>query len=450
MDQKNSYQDEDAANIARWIDINLGGAVACIDKLARWRPSWNVVATTAGGTPLHLHVRGERGAGLETQPLDLEMRILEVLALHGIPVPRVYGWCDNPRAIVMENVPGEPYLGGAEADPALLCLVEEYMVILADIHHLDTAPFVKAGLEIPHSEEDSALAYLHMAENTWLNSKTGPDPVVEFVRRWLHRNVPKGRHKRCFLVGDAPQFLYRDGALSCIYDLEMARIGDPLFDLASLRVRDINEPTGHLAHLFAHYARRSGEPLDIQTINFYSILQFIAVPMISGPSLRTNRPHPAFVEYLSWGLSCTRAALEVMADVMEITLMPPPVLAVRSSQHKDALADLVAQCGILPAMGGFFRQHPALALANYARRSDELGPAIEALDLDGMAQLLGSRPATVDIGQTALEHHVLHAQAAEDEALLRFFHCQTLARLQLIQDYPSSVISRAVGKITEV
>lgn len=443
------YQDQDALNIAQWIDANLGGSVTHMEKLPRWRPSWNVEFVPAGGgASLRLHVRGERGAGLETQPLAMEMRILQVLAENGIPVPKVYGWCGEPRAIVMDNVPGEPYQGGADSNPAMLKLVEDYVAILADIHRLDIAPFVNAGLESSASEEDSALAYLHMAEKTWLANRTGPDPLVEFVRRWLRRNVPTGRNKRCFLVGDAPQFLYRDGAIACIYDLEMARIGDPMFDLASLRVRDTNEPTGHLPWIFAQYARQSGEALNISAINFYSVLQFIAVPMISGPSLRTIKPHPAFVEYLSWGLSGTRSALEAMAEIMEVTLAPAPSLPIRPSAHDYALADLVAQCEALPTTGGFFRQHPALSLAFYAMRADQLGAAIETLELDGMAELLGARPATIDAGEAALERYIREASEDSDESLLHFFHHRAMARLQLLQDYPSPVVGRGLGAIT--
>ncbi|KJS06253.1 MAG: hypothetical protein VR73_10150 [Gammaproteobacteria bacterium BRH_c0] len=447
MNQTIKTIDIDQENITRWISDNLGGTITRFDKLPRWRPSWNVDVSLDDGSILRLHVRGERGAGLETQPLDMEMRILQILAANGILVPKVYGWCDNPRAIVMQNVPGEPY-AGAELDPALLPLVEDYVSIMADIHRLDIAPFVEAGLVLHSSEDDNALAYLQMAEKTYLDNKTGPDPLVEFVRRWLHRNVPKGRNKRCFLIGDAPQFLHSNGALTCIFDLEMARIGDPMFDLASLRVRDTNEPTGNLAQVFAHYAQQSGEALDVDTINYYSVLQFIAVPMISGPSLHSIKPHPAFVEYLSWGLSGTRCALQAMAEVLGITLESAPVLAVRSSSHCDALEDLVAQCQALPEIGEFFRQHPALSLAHYAHRADQLGAAIEELELAGMAELLGKRPASITEGEAALERFVLDSGDEHTAALLQFFHRRTRARLQLIQDYPSPVVSRGLGKIT--
>lgn len=448
MSQTQIIKNQDQDNIANWVNTHLNGNIINFEKLARWRPSWNIeveLADTAAN--LQLHVRGERGPGLETQPLDMEMRILQILANNGIPVPHVYGWCDEPKAIVMQNVPGEAY-AGVETDAALQPLIEDYVSILADIHKLDIGAFVDAGLELASNENDSALAYLHMAERIWAANKQGPDPLTEFVRRWLRRNIPKGRNTRCFLVGDAPQFIHRDGALSCIYDLEMARIGDPLFDLASLRVRDTNEPTGNLPQLFKHYAAQSGQALDTATINFYSVLQFIAVPMISGPSLSGPKPHPAFIEYLSWGMSGTRSALEAMAEYLAIELEPAPKLDIQVSPYSDALTDLVAQCQQLPDMGGFFRQHPALSLAHYAHRADQLKHAIDALTLDGMATLLGSRPASISDGEAALEQRVLQENDDDTEALLRFFHRQALARLQLLQDYPSPVVSRGLGKIT--
>ena len=170
--------------------------------------------------------------------------------------------------------------------------------------------------------------------------------------------------------------------------------------------------------------------------------------MISGPSLHSIKPHPAFVEYLSWGLSGTRCALQAMAEALGITLEPAPVLPERSSPHSDALEDLVAQCEALPDMGGFFRQHPALSLAHYARRADPLGAAIEELEIEGMAELLGKRPTSIAEGEAALERYVLEADDDKTADLLQFFHRRTRARLQLIQDYPSPVVTRGLGMIT--
>src|SRR5690606_41405722 len=79
MTHENAPRDPDTAGIQQKIVAHLGGTVTRIEQLPRWRPSWNVDVSLEDGSALRLHVRGERGAGLETQPLDMEMRILQIL-----------------------------------------------------------------------------------------------------------------------------------------------------------------------------------------------------------------------------------------------------------------------------------------------------------------------------------------------------------------------------------
>ncbi|MAT51586.1 MAG: hypothetical protein CMK32_10430 [Porticoccaceae bacterium] len=452
MEKTANESDVNRPVIVTWIQENLGGTVTHIEKLPRWRPSWNVEVT---GVPakngsqeiVHLHIRGERGPGLETQPLSMEYRLLQLLESAGIPVPHIYGWIDALPAIVMEKVDAEPFLGISEDNPELHERVAEYMEILAKVHALDTRPFEDAGLRPEVTWEDTALAYLRMAEKTYLDNKNGPEPLIEFVRNWLYRNIPPAPERLSVLVGDCPQFMHRDGRVTAIYDLEMARIGDPMFDLASVRVRDINEPTGNLPALFDRYAKSSGRPIDRKVIHFYSVMQFLAVPMISGPTLRNNHPHPAFVEYLSWVLATTPRTLESMADSMGVTLDTTVDLPERETIHRDALTDLVAQCQSLPDPGGFFREHPVLSLANYARRADQLGPAIERQEQDDLYQLLGQHFDNPQTGEQALEDYVHAAGRDEDERLLRLFHRRALRRLELIQDYPAPIVRRQLGAI---
>src|SRR3546814_1898490 len=62
-----------------------------------------------------VHIRGDRDAGQEMQPLRREYDVLCLLESEGIPVPKMYGWCDDPAAIVMERVDAQAYLGGADS-----------------------------------------------------------------------------------------------------------------------------------------------------------------------------------------------------------------------------------------------------------------------------------------------------------------------------------------------
>src|SRR3546814_7772104 len=81
--------------------------------------------------------RGDRVGGQEMQPLRREYDVLCLLEREGIPVPKMYGWCDDPAAIVMERVDAQAYLGGADSDPNHHRLTGDYMAIMAAVHRID-------------------------------------------------------------------------------------------------------------------------------------------------------------------------------------------------------------------------------------------------------------------------------------------------------------------------
>lgn len=438
---------EDAvhAGITRWVDTVLGGTVRDIARLERWRPSWNVVAMTPEGE-VKLHFRSDRGAGLETRPLRAEYEVLRLLQEEGVPVPRLHGWCDDPEAIVMAALDDHPFHGGADVDPALHAMIKTYMAILARIHRIDTAKAAAAGLPIPKTAEDIALAYYRLADAAYLKGKAGPEPMIEFVRGWIMRNIPMHRTRAVLLVADAPQFFHDGTAITAIYDLEMAHVGDPMMDLASIRVRDINEPIGGMAKLIEAYRVASGEPIDWPVLQFHTVVSFIAVPMMTGSTLRGMHPHPAFVEYLSWDLGAARAALETLAEVQGITLDPVAPLTPRSTRHGEALADLLVVAEALPPPDGLLREDKALSLARYAKRADEIGPEIDRLEIAAIAGVIGRTPGSIEEAHAALEAFVLAQGDRHEAALIRLFHTLVMRRLQLLEGYPGPIVTRGLGK----
>jgi aminoglycoside phosphotransferase (APT) family kinase protein len=446
MQHATSSPADDLVRIRAWIEANLGGSVSRIERLSRWRPAWEVEVERSG-EKLRLHVRGDREAGLETNPLRREYEVLRELARNGIAVPRIYGWCELPQAIVMEHVPGVPYEGGADHDPIKRRAVEGYLETLAAIHQLDVAPFAATGLTLPSGPEELALAYFRGADAVYRKSKSVPEPLIEFVRKWILRNIPRHRSRPALLTGDAPQFMHVGARVSAFIDLEMAIIGDPMADLASMRLRDTIEPTGNLGQLYAHYEAKSGMPLDRAAIDFHTVVNFIAVPMITGSSLRTKRPHPALVEFHSHYLSSTRCSTAAIAGILGVELPPVPPVEPKVSRHADLLSDLVAQSELLPTTAGFYRQHPVLSLALYAQRADSTGPSIDALELEELADILGHRPTDHSVADAELERFVLSASPAEDEKLVRYFHRREMRRFQLIADYPSPIIERGLAPI---
>ncbi len=49
----------DEQRLAAWVEANIGGEVVRVDRMARWRPGWDI-DVLIDGEELPLHARGER------------------------------------------------------------------------------------------------------------------------------------------------------------------------------------------------------------------------------------------------------------------------------------------------------------------------------------------------------------------------------------------------------
>ena len=97
--------DDETRAVQQWIETNVGGSVVEIWRQPRWRPVW-MADVDRDGERLELCVRGDRIDTYFGFPLEHEMKFQEQLYAHGIPVPKVWGWCDEPRAYVMDRIDG--------------------------------------------------------------------------------------------------------------------------------------------------------------------------------------------------------------------------------------------------------------------------------------------------------------------------------------------------------
>lgn len=435
------------ASVRAWIAANIGGTIAAFERLPRWRPSWQVTVER-GGETLQLHVRGDRPSGLGICPLRREYEVLSLFERNGIPVPHIYGWCADPEAIVMAHLDDTPFLGDVDGDPAVQRMVEDYAGHLAAVHALDIAPFIDAGLSRGESPEAVALDYLRLSESHY-EAEDRPDAFLRFMTGWLHRHLPLHRDRQVVLIGDAPQFFHNRQRVTAMYDLELAKLGDPIADLASIRVRDINEPIADVAAVLARYVAASGESIDWPTLSYYTVLLFIAVPMMTKATFRKVSPHPAYVEYLSWGMGASRAALEAIAEGEGFALDPAPPVPVKPPRDAYAWRDLVVQTGALPA-GGFFRQPPSQSLALYLQRLVESGDAIEQAELDDARDILGISDARAETLEARLDAFVEQAPSERDRDLVRYFHRRQMRRLQLLRDYPGPIVTRGLAPLGHV
>ncbi|WP_062344119.1 phosphotransferase [Novosphingobium sp. CCH12-A3] len=434
----------DEIKIRAWLVEAIGGSITTFERLPRWRPSWRVTVER-DGEAIELHVRSDRPSGLGIRPLRREYEVLKLFEQNNIPVPQVHGWIADPEAIVMAHMSDTPFLGDVDCDPAVQRMVEEYAGHLAAVHALDTAPFIEAGLPAGTDAQAVALDYLLLAESQY-EVEDRPDALLRFVTGWLRRHLPLHRNQNVVLIGDAPQFFHNRERVTAFYDLELAKLGDPIADLASIRVRDINEPISDVAAVLSRYVKDSGSEIDWPVLTYYTVLLFIAVPMMTKATFRKVSPHPAYVEYLSWGMGATRAALEAIAEGKGYAL--DPVEAITCAPLRDAFAwrDLALQCGALPPEG-FFRQPPAQSLAFYLQRLAESGDDIERAELEDARSILGIADPAAETLETQLDAFVEQARPEHDRALVRYFHRRQMRRLQLLRDYPGPIVTRGLAPL---
>ena len=184
--------DEGAQQVIGWIAANLGADVVSITRQARWRPAWFVDARSPGGADVALYVRGERTDMAPIFPLEHEWRMQQLLFDNGIPVPRVFGFCDQPKAIVMERTAGR--VDFQDQPPAARdAVMGHYAEILATMHALDLDQFVRAGAERPADDIEVAQTGMAAYERAFRATKRRPDAYMEFCLAWLHRNPPRHR-----------------------------------------------------------------------------------------------------------------------------------------------------------------------------------------------------------------------------------------------------------------
>ena len=131
-----------------WVKHNLDGTVTEITRLERWRPQWKVVYS-ADGKDNAVLFRGNRSIAGK-QDLKFEMEVMQALEKNGIKVPHIYGWCDEPKAFVMDWIDTEDRAPGmlhtAIENPSTMSderwqAMLNYMDHLAKLHAVPVSEF---------------------------------------------------------------------------------------------------------------------------------------------------------------------------------------------------------------------------------------------------------------------------------------------------------------------
>ena len=396
-----------------WIEAELGGKIVWAERQPRWRPAW-LLDLERDGEQLPLYFRGERGeADHGVYALEHEMGVLQVLEGQGIPVPHVYGFCPEPRGIVMQRSPGRANLATAENAEERTAVLDHYMEILARMHALDPALFEAIGIRRPVGAEEIGLCDHPVWERAYRRDKRRPEPAIEFLIRWVRGNVPRDRERVSFICCDAGQFMFQSGRVTAVIDLELACLGDPAADLGGMRGRDLSEPLGDLARAVRRYEQLTGAPVDRRALDFHTVRFGLVTPMAVARLVAAPPPGFDLVQYLSWYVVWTRTCLEVIADRHGIALGAPELPAALREPSGASGAD---------ASFAAYEEDTAARIATWGERQERFGPALEAQDLEDARALLARPVADRTEADAALESHIRAASASRALDALPYLH----------------------------
>ena len=299
-------------------------------------------------------------------------------------------------------------------------MVDHYVELLARMHAIPLEDFEAIGMERPTTPEAIGLGDFDSWEQQYRSFKCRPEPWIEFMIRWVRRNVPQGRDTPTFLTCDCGQFMFDQGRVTAVVDLELAYLGDPAADLAGMRARDLSESLPNLKLAVQRYAEYSGRHIDPRVIDYHTVRFGLCTPMVCAHLCAQASREVAYVQYLTWYLVYGRCPLEIIAQLEGIEIgplaLPDPAPSRLGAAHEYAIEMLQPVDG-----PNAFEIDSALRAAQLTERIDRYGRELEAQDLDEAAVLLGRRPGSWAESDAALEELVLASGPERDAEFAQYF-----------------------------
>ncbi|MBT4519580.1 MAG: phosphotransferase [Halieaceae bacterium] len=440
---RDDYEAQNLKGITHWVSKNLGGEVLEVTRLERWRPQWKVSALVDGTTRAVLF-RGDRPIAGKND-LKFEMEVMQVLEANGIKVPHIYGWVDSPKAFVMDwidtqdRAPGMLHTAIESPDT----MTEErwqamlnYMGDLARVHAVPVSEFAHIR-RLAHPPQTASQIALHATEYMHKVGKMMGkiDTPLDFLQRWLRRNVPQHRTQTHFLAGDAGQFMSAGTEVLALLDFEIANTGDTHWDLACFRGRHPYENMGDIPALYRRYAEVSGSEVDLPVVCYYTVaflqLSSIGATFFGTPEARGGNWIEGMLEYAS----ITRRAYEAIAELQGITLdydlaLPEPVI---KPWEDTALRKMMIDVERLPTSSDFEPWERDLLhaipsfLLNYTRYRDWY----EKASVKDINQLIGQSCNDLASADESAMRAIAENDPARDEGWVRTMHRRML-RLSMI------------------
>ncbi|MCP5044829.1 MAG: phosphotransferase family protein [bacterium] len=236
------------------------------------------VETSQGPVRWVMRVEPEHGV---IPPYDIakEYRLLHEVHAAGLPAPEVLHLEEDASVvggpfILMKFVEGLIYRSmdpRLDADAQLLANVQEQFIeMLARIHETP-----QSVLPSYTSGKEAARGEVAVCRNRLTETELLPSPVLRHALDILDEHAPAAE-RLVLLHGDyrLPNLMWKDGVISGVLDWELARVGDPLSDLAFTQTIG-RGPCSLEGELAARYGQRAGIEIDEKRLLYYRLLEMV-------------------------------------------------------------------------------------------------------------------------------------------------------------------------------
>jgi aminoglycoside phosphotransferase (APT) family kinase protein len=377
--------------------------------------------------------------------LAVEAQVVAALGKAGATVPAVHAVHPTREAVLQDRVAGDTWFSRITDPEQRLAVARDFIGNLAFVHRLDPAGLAIDGLGPVRSAREHALERIAAIRRRGTRADGSLDGLIRLSCDWLERNVPDYDGPIVLVQGDTGpgNFLYRGSRVSAVLDWELAHWGDPMDDIAWLSLRTVQDTFTHLPDRLAEYAELSGHPIDVDRVWYYRV--FAETTMAT---MRPDGAEPGTYDAgnrIMYTQLHRRLWLEALDHVVGLGLpraaLPAPGTPLPwHGRYEDALEMLRT---ITPRI-----EDPLAArwtkgvarLLRYLGEADLVGRDHVLAELDELAAVLGSRPASVAEGRARLDA-ALAAGEVDSGSFLRLAWARVMREDELMRP-ASGVLGR--------
>ena len=223
---------------------------------------------------------------IELLPISQEAALFRLAEESGVPVPHVHFATEAPEWLggplfVSDCVAGETVprkvLRKVAAEGTGPRIAEQLGAAFAALHRIDPALAPPALARPERSPVEDALARTDLQ----LTELLQPSPIFAYAQRWLESHAPTGAPELAIVHGDVRNgnVIIDEQGLAAVLDWEVAKVGDPLEDLAWTCLRcwrfgeDDKEVGGFGARgPFAAAYEAGGGTFDLERFHWWKVL----------------------------------------------------------------------------------------------------------------------------------------------------------------------------------